>query len=72
MKCLTPIKAIRAKCLECSNYQPKEVRECLITDCPLYRYRMGKNPNRVGIGNLKGVLLGKNKESKGQNLTNEG
>ncbi len=47
---LTPIKAIRAKCLECSNHQPKEVRYCSITDCPLYPYRFGKNPNRKGIG----------------------
>lgn len=53
MQFLTPIKAIRAKCLECSNYQPKEVRECIIPDCPLYPFRMGKNPNRTGIGNLK-------------------
>ncbi len=45
----TPIKAIRAKCLECSNYQPKEVRNCLIIDCPLFPYRFGKNPNRKGI-----------------------
>ena len=67
MNHLTPIKAIRAKCLECSNYQPKEVRECLITDCPLFPYRMGKNPNRVGIGNLKGVFLGKNQDSSGEN-----
>lgn len=51
---LTPIKAIRAKCLECSGNQPSEVRNCLITECPLYPFRMGKNPNRVGIGNLKG------------------
>ena len=54
----TPVKAIRAKCLECSNYQPKEVRNCLITDCPLYPFRMGKNPNRKGIGRA----LGESKE----------
>lgn len=53
----TPIKAIRAKCLECSGFQPKEVRGCVITDCPLYPFRMGKNPNRSGIGNLKGPHL---------------
>jgi hypothetical protein len=40
----TPIKAIRAKCLECSNDQVKEVRECTIEKCPLYEYRMGKRP----------------------------
>ena len=27
-KVLTPMKAIRAKCLDCSCYQPKEVRLC--------------------------------------------
>lgn len=50
---LTPIKAIRAKCLECSGFQPKEVRECQIDTCPLFDFRMGKNPNRKGIGNFK-------------------
>jgi len=43
------IKSIRAFCLECST-TPKEVRLCPNTDCPLYRYRMGKNPNRQGKG----------------------
>ena len=51
---VTPIKAIRAKCLECSNGQLSEIRECVIPDCPLYPFRMGKNPNRKGIGNSKG------------------
>ncbi len=50
---LTPIKAIRAKCLECSGGQPSEVRNCTIVDCPLYPYRFGKNPNRKGIGRTK-------------------
>jgi hypothetical protein len=49
-KRLTPIKAIRAKCLDCSNYLPSEVRECQITDCPLWEYRMGTNPARKGKG----------------------
>ena len=50
MKMSTPLKAIRAKCLDCSADQPKEVRLCPITDCPLYPFRMGHNPNRKGIG----------------------
>lgn len=41
---LTPIKAIRAKCLDCSCGQIAEVRNCLIPTCPLYPYRMGKRP----------------------------
>jgi hypothetical protein len=48
-KNLTPLKSIRAYCLECSNQQPKEVRECPIKNCPLYEYRYGTNPKRKGI-----------------------
>lgn len=40
----SPIKAIRAKCMECSNYQYTEVTKCPIEDCALYAYRFGKNP----------------------------
>ena len=43
-KRLTPIKAIRAKCLECSVDNNAEVRNCVIPSCPLYPYRMGHNP----------------------------
>jgi hypothetical protein len=54
MRHLTPLRAIRAKCLDCSAFQPKEVRLCPDLDCPLYPYRFGTNPKRKGIGNLKG------------------
>lgn len=47
---LTPIKAIRAHCLDCMCGQVNEVRLCPISDCPLYPYRMGHNPNRKGKG----------------------
>ncbi len=56
MKRLTPVKAIRARCLDCSGFQPSQVRNCDIPECPLYLYRFGKNPNRVGIGNSRGGL----------------
>lgn len=42
---LSPLKAIRAKCLDCS-YTRTEVKLCPVTDCPLYPYRFGKNPYR--------------------------
>lgn len=35
---LTPIKAIRKKCLECCCGQTKEVRKCVIKTCTLYPY----------------------------------
>lgn len=41
----TPMRAIRAKCLDCSNGSPNEVRLCPIQRCPLYPYRFGRNPN---------------------------
>ena len=45
MKRLTPIKAIRAKCLDCCCDSVSEVRLCELTNCTLHPYRMGKNPN---------------------------
>lgn len=41
-----PVKAIRAYCLECSCGQTSEVKECPVIKCPLYPFRMGKNPYR--------------------------
>ncbi len=49
-KTITPLKAIRLKCLDCSNDQPKEVRLCPIEKCALFQFRFGKNPRRKGIG----------------------
>ena len=50
---ITPLKAIRAFCIDCSGGSPSEVRNCIIPECPLYLYRLGKNPNRKGIGGNK-------------------
>lgn len=44
----TPIKAIRAKCLDCTCGQMNEIRLCTVTDCPLYEYRMGHRPKKDG------------------------
>lgn len=54
MKRITPIKAIRKKCLDCSGFELKNVRECLFDgkrddECALYPFRMGK-------GGRKGLL----------------
>lgn len=42
---MTPIKAIRAKCLDCMCGNPNEVALCPSTKCSLFPYRFGKNPN---------------------------
>ena len=43
-KILTPLKSIRAKCMECCCGQAKEVKLCNLSECPLFPYRMGKRP----------------------------
>ena len=50
---MTPLRAIREKCLDCCCQQPTEVRDCHIKTCTLWPFRMGKNPNRAGIGNSR-------------------
>ena len=52
---LTPLKAIRRKCLDCSVGSRAEVRECVIPGCPLYLYRLGKNPARKGMGSIQNL-----------------
>lgn len=44
MKKLTPMRAIRKKCLDCCNGQLKEIRECPVKNCALYAYRNGHRP----------------------------
>lgn len=41
-----PLKAIRAKCVDCCCGSYAEVRKCTCTDCELYAFRMGNNPFR--------------------------
>jgi len=40
---MSPLKAIRAKCLDCA-YNATEVRLCPSTNCALHPFRFGKNP----------------------------
>jgi hypothetical protein len=38
------LKAIRAKCIDCSGGSRAEVRKCTALACPLWQFRMGTNP----------------------------
>lgn len=40
----SPIRAIRAYCLNCVCGNSAEVRSCELTKCPLHPFRFGKNP----------------------------
>ena len=39
----SPVKAIRAFCLECVE-TPLDVKNCTAPGCPLYPFRFGRNP----------------------------
>lgn len=41
---LTPLKAIRKKCLDCCAGQMNEIRFCTVKTCPLHVYRSGHRP----------------------------
>jgi hypothetical protein len=45
---LSPMQAIRAKCLDCAG-SFDEVRKCVAVDCPSWPFRTGKNPLRQEI-----------------------
>ena len=42
-KKLTPMRAIRAKCLECSG-SSAEVKACPCKSCPIWKFRSGHRP----------------------------
>ena len=43
-KVKNPKTAIRARCIQCTNGQMKEVQLCPCTTCALHPFRMGENP----------------------------
>ena len=61
MSKITPLKAIRARCIACSGFELKRIRECPfdgITDerCPLYSLRMGKG-SRATLKHIRSYCL---------------
>lgn len=40
----SPLRAIKANCLECCCGQQNEVKLCTCSTCPLYPFRLGRNP----------------------------
>lgn len=54
MKRLTRVKAIRARCLDCSDGQA-DVRACPFPECPLYHYRMGRKG--AGAGKIPSIAI---------------
>ena len=42
----SPIKAIRAFCLQCLGGSAADVKTCTVEHCALWHFRHGKNPYR--------------------------
>jgi hypothetical protein len=51
----TILKSIRSKCLDCSCYQPDEVKHCPVQRCALWPFRMGRDPNPSRMGVLENL-----------------
>ena len=43
---VSPLRALRLKCLDCCDDSAQEVRLCTAVDCPSWPFRMGRNPWR--------------------------
>ena len=60
------LKTIRAKCLDCSCYQPQEIRFCPVQACSLFPFRFGKDPSpsRRGFATKPSVYTHEFQEEK--------
>ena len=47
---MTPMKAIRLKCLDCCCGSTTEVRLCSAQECPLWAFRSGHRPTKDSTG----------------------
>lgn len=43
-RAVTPLKAIRAKCVQCQGGKVKEIAKCQAKTCALWPFRMESNP----------------------------
>lgn len=69
MKTQSPTKAIRKYCIECSGGSIQEVRNCIIKNCELYQFRMGRNPNRKGIGKIDNISNSPTKSNENHDIS---
>ena len=50
---VSPLRALRMKCLDCCNDSAQEVRLCTAVGCPNWPFRMGKNPWLTPLGDAE-------------------
>jgi len=67
---ISPLKAIKIKCKEdCCNNDIKSWKECEVTDCVLWQFRFGKNPNSKRKGNPNNLKAYRNRTPKNSRVT---
>lgn len=54
------VKVHRRFCLQCANGSHDYVANCPTRSCPVWPYRMGKNPNRIGKGHFATLAAHRN------------
>jgi hypothetical protein len=47
---MTPLAALRLRCLDCCGGSAYEVRSCVAVACPAWPFRLGKSPWRTPLG----------------------
>ena len=62
-KRISPLKAIRLKCLDCCCGSSNEVKLCPAANCPLHPFREGHDPFRAKV-----ELTPEQKEKRRQSL----
>ena len=64
---VSPLRALRLKCLDCCNGAAQEVRLCTAVDCPSWPFRMGRNPWRAPLGDAeqarRAAMMNRNRAS---------
>ena len=50
---VSPLQAIRARCLDCCAGQVNEVAVCPVVECPAWPFRMGTNPWRLPVSDAR-------------------
>ena len=46
---MSPLKALRLRCIDCSAGSSLEVRLCTAASCPSWPFRLGRNPWRAPV-----------------------
>ena len=63
MSNISSLKAIRLKCFDCSGGSAQEIKNCALTECPLFPYRFASNPYTRKKGNPQALAKWRSKKS---------